>query len=71
MSQGILCRPNITWDKFLTFCLRSSFDLSGRYFIICIFIGAFIGSFVFNWDYLSLGSNIGGSGSNEATVCCG
>ncbi|KAI8939081.1 hypothetical protein NX059_004920 [Plenodomus lindquistii] len=40
------------------------------YFIICIFIGAFLGYFIFGWESLSVG---GGNGRMEenATVCCG
>ncbi|KAI1384204.1 Ctr-domain-containing protein [Hypoxylon trugodes] len=39
------------------------------YFIICIFIGAFIGSFAFQWEKLGGGQQT--SAANEATVCCG
>lgn len=39
------------------------------YFIICIFIGAYLGSFVFQWEVLSGGRNT--SATREATVCCG
>jgi copper transporter 1 len=40
------------------------------YIIICIFIGAYLGSFVFQWGVLGLG-NKNTSAANEATVCCG
>ncbi|KFA63341.1 hypothetical protein S40285_01811 [Stachybotrys chlorohalonatus IBT 40285] len=40
------------------------------YIIICIFIGAYLGSFVFQWETLGLGSKQT-SAANEATVCCG
>ncbi|KAI6082481.1 Ctr copper transporter family-domain-containing protein [Hypoxylon rubiginosum] len=39
------------------------------YFIICIFIGAFIGSFIFQWEKLGGGRQTGVA--NEPTVCCG
>ncbi|KAM7211884.1 Ctr copper transporter family domain containing protein [Rhypophila decipiens] len=39
------------------------------YIIICIFIGAFLGSFVFQWETIGLGSQT--SATKEATVCCG
>lgn len=39
------------------------------YIIICIFIGAFLGAFVFQWETLGMGSQT--SATNEATVCCG
>ncbi|KAL2675372.1 hypothetical protein Neosp_011556 [[Neocosmospora] mangrovei] len=39
------------------------------YFIICIFIGAYLGAFIFQWETLSGGGNT--SASREATVCCG
>ncbi|KAF2759069.1 Ctr copper transporter [Pseudovirgaria hyperparasitica] len=40
------------------------------YLIICIFIGAFLGNFAFNWESIPLG---GGEGrpAEDATVCCG
>ncbi|KAF5008520.1 hypothetical protein FDECE_5220 [Fusarium decemcellulare] len=39
------------------------------YIIICIFIGAYLGAFIFQWETLSTGQNT--SASREATVCCG
>ncbi|RGP74872.1 ctr copper transporter family [Fusarium longipes] len=39
------------------------------YFIICIFIGAYLGAFIFQWETLSASG--GTSASKEATVCCG
>ncbi|KAI4869718.1 Ctr-domain-containing protein [Hypoxylon rubiginosum] len=39
------------------------------YFIICIFIGAFIGSFIFQWEKIGGGRKTGVA--NEPTVCCG
>ncbi|KAI1454712.1 Ctr copper transporter family-domain-containing protein [Annulohypoxylon moriforme] len=39
------------------------------YFIICIFIGAYIGSFIFQYEKLGGGQQT--SASSEATVCCG
>ncbi|KAK3997797.1 Ctr copper transporter family-domain-containing protein [Cladorrhinum sp. PSN332] len=40
------------------------------YFIICIFIGAYLGSFVFHWETLGLSAQQT-SATEEATVCCG
>ncbi|KAI1209607.1 Ctr copper transporter family-domain-containing protein [Annulohypoxylon truncatum] len=39
------------------------------YFIICIFIGAYIGSFIFQYEKLGSGQQTSAAG--EATVCCG
>ncbi|KAJ6086840.1 hypothetical protein N7467_005754 [Penicillium canescens] len=41
------------------------------YFIICIFIGAYIGSFIFTWETISSGDEKQTSVANESTVCCG
>ncbi|KAK0724097.1 putative high affinity copper protein [Lasiosphaeris hirsuta] len=41
------------------------------YIIICIFIGAFLGAFVFQWETLGAHGKGSTSASNEATVCCG
>lgn len=40
------------------------------YIIICIFLGAFLGSFVFHYEYMGQDVNQT-SASREATVCCG
>ncbi|KAL6701228.1 Ctr copper transporter family domain-containing protein [Trichoderma pleuroticola] len=40
------------------------------YFIICIFIGAYLGAFVFHWETMTVGSE-NTSATNNATVCCG
>jgi len=40
-----------------------------RYIIICIFIGAFIGAFIFQWESILLGTML--QPQEEATVCCG
>lgn len=40
------------------------------YIIICIFIGAFIGSFIFHWEYLA-GEQGPTRAGNNPTVCCG
>ncbi|KAK9240243.1 Ctr copper transporter family-domain-containing protein [Lipomyces kononenkoae] len=37
------------------------------YIIICIFIGAYIGSFIFSWEIISSGA----SSNQEVTACCG
>ncbi|KAK0631520.1 Ctr copper transporter [Immersiella caudata] len=39
------------------------------YIIICIFIGAYIGSFIFQWE--AFGSASQTTAAREATVCCG
>ncbi|KAI1761289.1 Ctr copper transporter family-domain-containing protein [Hypoxylon sp. FL1150] len=39
------------------------------YFIICIFLGAFLGSFIFQWEKLGSGRQTGVA--KEPTVCCG
>lgn len=39
------------------------------YIIICIFIGAYLGSFIFHWE--PLGGALQTSAAKEATVCCG
>ncbi|KAK0657742.1 Ctr copper transporter family-domain-containing protein [Cercophora newfieldiana] len=39
------------------------------YIIICIFIGAYLGSFVFQWE--TFGASSQTTASREATVCCG
>ncbi|KAK5992612.1 Copper transport protein ctr4 [Cladobotryum mycophilum] len=40
------------------------------YIIICIFIGAYLGSFIFHWEQLPVGGQQT-SAAQEATVCCG
>ncbi|KAI1097744.1 Ctr copper transporter family-domain-containing protein [Jackrogersella minutella] len=40
------------------------------YIIICIFIGAYIGAFIFHWEYIDGGRRMT-SASQEPTVCCG
>lgn len=42
------------------------------YLIICIFIGAFLGAFIFSWESVEVA--VGGSGmevQEDPTVCCG
>ncbi|OTA70014.1 Ctr-domain-containing protein [Hypoxylon sp. EC38] len=39
------------------------------YIIICIFIGAYIGAFIFHWEHLDVGRRAT-SASQEPTVCC-
>ncbi|KAF7553761.1 hypothetical protein G7Z17_g3385 [Cylindrodendrum hubeiense] len=39
------------------------------YIIICIFIGSYLGSFVFHWETLAGAQQT--SATTEATVCCG
>lgn len=38
------------------------------YLIICIFIGSYIGAFLFQWETIYDGPT---SAASEATVCCG
>ncbi|KAL3474696.1 Ctr copper transporter [Aspergillus californicus] len=39
------------------------------YIIICIFIGAFLGSFIFSWEYMNLG--VKENDATAVTKCCG
>ncbi|GAD92462.1 Ctr copper transporter family protein [Paecilomyces variotii No. 5] len=39
------------------------------YIIICIFIGAFLGAFLFSWE--PLGGNAEGNDATSVTACCG
>ncbi|KAL4930004.1 high-affinity Cu transporter CTR3 [Aspergillus undulatus] len=78
-SQLFRVRPNIV-EQFvrallhmLQFAVAYFVMLLAMYFngyiIICIFIGAFLGSFIFSWEYLG-----GGAKENDATAvtkCCG
>lgn len=41
------------------------------YIIICIFIGAYIGYFVFGWENLKVGNGGMDRNPEEVTVCCG
>lgn len=41
------------------------------YIIFCIFIGAYLGSFVFHWEPLTQAGTGTTSATKEATVCCG
>ncbi|KAH9894657.1 Ctr copper transporter [Xylariomycetidae sp. FL2044] len=44
------------------------------YIIICIIIGAFMGSFIFQWERIgdrSEGEEVGGGAAQEPTGCCG
>ncbi|EQK99176.1 Ctr copper transporter family protein [Ophiocordyceps sinensis CO18] len=40
------------------------------YFILCIFLGAYLGAFIFQWENLPLGGKQT-SAADEPTVCCG
>ncbi|KAL2864181.1 high-affinity Cu transporter CTR3 [Aspergillus lucknowensis] len=78
-AAGIRVRPNLT-EQFvrallhmLQFAVAYFVMLLAMYFngyiIICIFIGAFLGSFIFSWEYLGSGGK-----ENDATAvtkCCG
>ncbi|CAN9414546.1 unnamed protein product [Alternaria sp. RS040] len=41
------------------------------YFIICIFIGAYLGYFIFGWESFNLSSGGDDRMQENATVCCG
>lgn len=41
------------------------------YIIFCIFIGAYLGFFVFQWEALIESSPPNSPGPEQATVCCG
>lgn len=41
------------------------------YLIICIFIGAFLGNFAFNWETIPLALGADEKPQEDATVCCG
>ncbi|KAB5516923.1 Ctr copper transporter [Coniochaeta sp. 2T2.1] len=41
------------------------------YIIICIFIGAYLGSFVFHWETIGGSPELRTTAAREATVCCG
>ncbi|KAH9861875.1 hypothetical protein J1614_011628 [Plenodomus biglobosus] len=41
------------------------------YFIICIFIGAFLGYFIFGWESLTVARGGNDRMEENATVCCG
>ncbi|CAI6335035.1 unnamed protein product [Periconia digitata] len=41
------------------------------YFIICIFIGAFLGYFIFSWESFNVKSGASDRNEEEVTVCCG
>ncbi|KAK4175051.1 copper transport encoded by the Pactr3 protein [Triangularia setosa] len=40
------------------------------YLIICIFLGAYLGSFVFHWEPIGVGALGQTSATKEPTVCC-
>ncbi|KAL4911789.1 Ctr copper transporter family-domain-containing protein [Aspergillus aurantiobrunneus] len=78
-SQPIRVRPNLIEQAvrallhMLQFAVAYFVMLLAMYFngyiIICIFIGAFLGSFIFSWEYIG-----GGAKENDATAvtkCCG
>lgn len=41
------------------------------YFILCIFMGAYLGYFVFGWESLHQSQDGNGRTEENATVCCG
>ncbi|KAJ4375178.1 Copper Transporter integral membrane protein that functions in high affinity copper transport [Neocucurbitaria cava] len=41
------------------------------YFIICIFIGAYLGYFIFGWESFSVGQGAKDRMQEDVTVCCG
>lgn len=72
-------RPNIFQQAIRAFLHMTQFAVAyfvmllamyyNGYFIICIFIGAYLGSFIFQWETLTGGRRT--SATREATVCCG
>ncbi|KAL5612318.1 hypothetical protein BROUX41_000147 [Berkeleyomyces rouxiae] len=75
-------RPNV-WQQatrallhVMQFALAYIIMLLAMYFngyiIICIFLGAFIGAFIFHWETINVGSSgEATSAAKEPTVCCG
>ena len=41
------------------------------YFIICIFIGAYLGYFIFGWESFNVNLGARDRLQEEVTVCCG
>ncbi|KAI8962527.1 Ctr-domain-containing protein [Daldinia sp. FL1419] len=72
-------RPNVVEQAIRAFLHTAQFVVAyflmllamyyNGYIIICIFIGAFVGSFIFQWEKLGGGQQT--SAAKEATVCCG
>ena len=41
------------------------------YLIISIFVGSYIGAFIFSWETVSVASPTSGAAVEETTYCCG
>ncbi|KAL4954045.1 Ctr copper transporter family-domain-containing protein [Aspergillus filifer] len=78
-SQSFRVRPNLV-EQFvrallhmLQFAVAYFVMLLAMYFngyiIICIFIGAFLGSFIFSWEYI--GGAVKENDATAVTKCCG
>ncbi|KAL2803159.1 Ctr copper transporter family-domain-containing protein [Aspergillus granulosus] len=78
-SESVRVRPNIVEQFIRAFLHMLQFAVAyfvmllamyfNGYIIICIFIGAFLGSFIFSWEVLGPGAK-----ENDATAvtkCCG
>ncbi|KAH8586407.1 Ctr copper transporter family-domain-containing protein [Bisporella sp. PMI_857] len=76
-SRGRKYRPNPLQQLIRAFLHCAQFTVAyfimllamyyNGYIIICIIIGAFLGSFVCSWEWITLGSD----DKQEATMCCG
>jgi copper transporter 1 len=68
LEQAIRALLHMTQFAVAYFIMLLAMYYNG-YIIICIFLGAYIGSFIFHWEPLGGGQQT--SASQEATVCCG
>jgi solute carrier family 31 (copper transporter), member 1 len=78
-ARVVAFRPNVLQQAIRAFLHMAQFALAyfimllamyyNGYLLICIFIGAYLGAFVFHWEPLSARSPT--SATEEATVCCG
>jgi copper transporter 1 len=74
-------RPNVLQQAVRAFLHMAQFAVAyfvmllamyyNGYFIICIFIGAYIGYFVFGWESFNVGNNGKDRMEENVTVCCG
>jgi copper transporter 1 len=74
-------RPNVLQQAIRAFLHMAQFAVAyfvmllamyyNGYIIICIFIGAYIGYFVFGWESFNVGKNGKDRMEENVTVCCG
>jgi len=74
-------RPNVFQQAIRAFLHMAQFAVAyfimllamyyNGYIIICIFIGAYIGYFVFGWESFNIGNNGKDRMEENVTVCCG